>query len=134
MNQKTIDDLVEWWKPRLGLTHWDISVVWGTELADYWQDAPANAHASIWRSKAYDEAKLYVNPKDYKDWSMKDANRHIVHELLHLIMREVEFVGDQADGYLNKEVAEMFDISFHHAIEGAVDRLAMRFVDLVGIR
>lgn len=54
-----------------------------------------------------------------------------MHELLHLTTREVEFILDLLDEQLHRDVDTMISRSHRHAVEGAVDRLAYRLVELV---
>jgi hypothetical protein len=129
-----LEAIVAWWIPRLGLTHWDISVCWSTEDDDNpFQAEDHTAHASTYRCRDYDVAKVYFNPREHKDWNRVTAHRHAVHELLHLVTREVEFVLDMLDGQLHRDVDTLVTRSHRHGVEGAIDRLAYRFVELAGI-
>jgi hypothetical protein len=135
VNQQGIEDLGRIWIQRLGLQNWDIQFIWGDELYKYWADVGLrdDLHASCWRAKSYDEAKIYVNPDEFEKWTDRDAAVNIVHELLHLVLRDVEFVIDHIEGFLHRDVDRAVSETFHHHVEGAIERLANRFVDLAEI-
>jgi hypothetical protein len=50
---------------------------------------------------------------------------------LHLVTREVEYVLDLIDSQLHRDSQELVERSHRHGVEGAVDRLAYRLVELV---
>lgn len=135
MTRKQLEQIVAEWIPRLGLAHWDIVVVWpeAGDADDPFQAEDHSAHASTWRARDYDSAKIFFNDRERESWSVAEAHRHAVHELLHLVTREVEFVLDLLDGHLHRDVDDLVARSHRHAVEGAIDRLAYRFVELAGI-
>ncbi len=135
MTRGEIESIVAEWVPRLGLAHWDITVVWpqAADSDDPFQAEDHTAHASTWRSRDYDVAKVYFNDVEREKWSVLEAHRHAVHELLHLVTRDVEFILDMLDGHVHRDVDEMIGRSHRHAVEGAIDRLAYRFVEVAGI-
>lgn len=130
MTRNQLEAIVAEWIPRLGLERWEIKIAW-----EGWEDEAEHrdAHAFVWRARDYDQARLYLNPTDSKKWSLVEAHVIIVHELLHLATREVEFVLDMVDGYLHRDVDQAVARAHRHAVEGVVDRLAYRLVELVGI-
>jgi hypothetical protein len=130
---------VQRWVQILGLTTWDLHVVWPEEY-DKWPENTddfgefgPHDHARIWRAKDYEMARLYVNPAmmsaEYPgaDAAMETA---IVHELLHLVTREAEFVLDQLDGLLHRDVDDLISMTFRHHMEGMVDKMAYILVRL----
>jgi hypothetical protein len=132
LKSQDIEDIGRIWIQRLGLQNWDIRFVWGEELAEYWADGGPSAHASTWRSKSYDQARIYVNPKDFESWTDHEARVNIVHELLHLVLRDTEFVLDHIEGLLHRDVDRVISETFQHHLEGAVERLARTLVNLAG--
>jgi hypothetical protein len=127
-----LEAIVEWWRPRLGLAGWELEVRWeaAPEDGEHFENTPTS-RAYTWRARDYDEARVYFNPAMIDGWSRRQANALAVHELLHLVTREVEHVLDLADGQLHRDVDELLTRAHRHAVEGAVDRLAYRLVDLV---
>jgi hypothetical protein len=130
VTNKQIEGFVDLWKKILGLTFWDIRVVWGDELEEYFKDKSDTIRASTWRSRDYDTAKIYFNPREYHGWSLDEAERTAVHELLHLVFRDTESVIDQIEGLVHRDIDELITNTFMHHMEGAIDRLAYRLVEL----
>jgi hypothetical protein len=131
MTREGVDHIVSVWIPRLGLSHWRIEVVWDGR----YKDDPSFSsfeHAFTWRARDYDEARLYFNQDEMERWDLRRTEEIVVHELLHLVTREVEFVLDQIDGQLRSDAQEIVEISHRHAVEGAVERLACRIVEIAG--
>lgn len=136
MTRKGIEEAVAFWTPRLGLTHWDIQIVW--DQKEWERETEGSEHSEtcesmIWRPRDYDTAKLYVNPGKFKSWSRAKTHQIIVHELLHLVTREVDFILDLLETNLHRDVDTAVTLSHKHAVEGMVDRLAYRLVELAGI-
>lgn len=133
MTKKQMETIVAEWIPRLGLSDWDIEVRWDQDAhsPDWREENPP--HASTWRSRDYDKARLYFNPDELSGWSNRQANLNVVHELLHLVTRDVEFILDLLLAHLHRDMYSVVSESHRHAVEGAVDRLAYRFVQVAGI-
>lgn len=124
-----IEFIVAQWIPRLGLQSWDIRVLW--DDPDHFKSPDNNAY--IWRARDYEQAKLYVNPNTFHEWPNKMAHQIIVHELLHLVTQHVEFVIDQIEDFLHRDVDTVISEVFKHHLEGAIDKIAWRMVELAGI-
>lgn len=131
--QSSIENIARYWIDNLGLQTWDIRLVWGEELDD-WYSGGFDSHASCWRSRDYEQGRLYVNPKEYECWTDREAHLHICHELLHMVTKEVEYVIDHIEGKLSKEADGLVTKAHQHHVEGVVDKLAYRFVELAGIK
>jgi hypothetical protein len=121
--------VLEIWKARLCLDHWQIEFKEG----DLPEDETWSEHrqAFIWRSRDYNTATLHLNP-NFTEWNRRKLNLNIVHELLHLVTREVEFILDQLETLLHRDVDRVIGDGHRHAVEGAVDFLSYRFVELGG--
>lgn len=125
MSREELERLVRVWIVRLGLDRWQIRIIW--DASEFQGEEP---HARTWRARDYDEARIYLNPTTSAEWSRDEAERHIVHELLHLVTREAEFVLDLLEGRFSSSEAELVERVHSHAIEGIVDRLAAILVEL----
>lgn len=130
MTRDELARIVAWWLPRLGLQAWTVEVEWDPHRDDIDFDSGAR-HAATWRSRDYDEARVYFHPTEHTGWDRRRANQLAVHELLHLATRDVEFILDLLDEQLHRDVDTIISRSHRHAVEGAVDRLAYRLVELV---
>lgn len=125
MTRAVIERLVRRWVPRLGLERWRIEFCWD-EPCD-----PEKERAKVVRSCFYDRATLYF-ASDFGSWSLESAEQTVVHELLHLCLRDVDEVLSDLDGQLQRDAAEMVDRRYRQAMESFVDRLSCRLVDLGG--
>lgn len=131
MTPAELDEVVRWWIPRLGLGAWAIEVIVDAER--WLEQAPTpDAHAFVWRSNDYDTARVYLNPHESPDWTPLDAHEHVTHELVHLLLRDLEQALSLGDGQLHRDVADVIEKAHRHALEGAVDRIAHRLVELAG--
>ena|SRR5687767_550436 len=139
MNRIDVEQLVSLWRARLGLQTWEIEVVWPEDYARWPENENKDDftkfdgfdHARIWRAKDYENARLYVNPDKLETHETRSLEVDIVHELLHLVFRETEFILDQIDGQLHRDVSDIVEKTFVHHMEASIDKLAYRLVDLV---
>ena len=122
MTRAKIIKLVGHWQEFLGLNHWLVAVDFETPPTD-------GADACIWRFHSYDGATLYLE-EDWKSWDDPRANQLIVHELLHLLTRDLERAWDSVEGHVDPGVWKALDNRFDHELEGAIERLAGRLVEL----
>lgn len=135
MTREQIAEIVDTWVPRLGLEHWEITVHWEPHPLDADDPPSFDTHDKAWvhRARDYDEARMYFNEKAMEYWTARDAHATVVHELLHLVTRDVEFVLDMLDEMLHRDVDTLVMRAHRHAVEGAIDRLAYRIVDMMGV-
>jgi hypothetical protein len=80
----------------------------------------------------YNEAKLFVCT-DFHEWSDEKTNQVIVHELLHLPTRDVEYILTAIEDMLHRDVDKVISETHRHHVEGAIDFLAYRFVEIGGV-
>ena len=134
--QEQVSDYLAAWKERLGLDMWTIALSF--------ENREVRAHGdlaimSCERDSHYDRAVLHVS--DFVvtgDWLpcidsqlMIDdelegelVERVIVHELLHIVMRDIVEVTDLVRDQLSGPVLDVWDGAFKQAEEQTVDRLA----------
>lgn len=124
MTRKKIERLVRTWQSRLGLDSWDI-------ILDWTNPSPSENDADCWRSDDYDRAKLRFNA-DFSKWTDIFAERIVIHELLHVITRDIDRVIADLDGEIHRDVFTQTNRRYEHEIEGLVDRLSYRLMELVG--
>lgn len=132
MDYDELRRIVKWWIPKLKLEAWEIEV---TEDQDAFVGGVEQSHAEAHteRSKDYDLATISFNKTLLENWDNKTANRNVVHELLHLVTREVELIMDLLETQLHRDVESVILYAHRHAVEGAVDRLAARFVEMANV-
>lgn len=124
MTKGQLERIVRTWQGRLGLERWDLEV-------DFKEPSKEDSDASTWRSNDYDRATLRF-ADGWPKWSVQFANRIAVHELLHLVTRELDRVVEDVTDQMHREAATQIDRRYLHEIEGLVDRLAYRLVEMGG--
>jgi hypothetical protein len=115
--------IVRDWQRRLCLGGWELTV-------DLERPAKGDSFAWVNWSHDYDTATIKFCRR-WRDWDRRMAERVVAHELVHLLLRDVEFVvSKMARPRLNDAEGSLFDVAFEHELERAVDRLSARMVDL----
>jgi hypothetical protein len=129
LDRDELERILTVWQQRLRLDHWDIRIDWTVE--------PDDGHvAQIKAWDVYDYATVRFNQtpdKGISAWSRLVANRNVAHELLHLVMRDVDYVCETGELVLAASVWKVFEANFDNTMEQAVDRLASVLVDLGGV-
>ncbi len=126
--KKQLARIITEWRSRLALDHVTIDVIWSEE--------PENpeALASVDVSDLYDQAELRFRT-DWSDHDIQMLNRIVVHELLHIMFRDMgqAIRSVNVTGALSYDVKAIWHDRCHDAEEGLIDRLANRYVDLGGV-
>lgn len=110
------------WIDRLGLGHWDIVLDWETPSDE-------GTYAQCWRASDYDRATIHVCP-EWASYSREFLEPILVHELLHVSLRDVSRANDFAlKAVEDNTVANNIAVAaWKRAEEGVVDRLARALV------
>lgn len=116
--------LISEWQGTLKLDHWRLEVKFVEQA--HTEDGNA-VIATCDPSDDYDQAKIEITRSTLKE---KDCEETIVHELLHVVFREVEGVQALYRPAVLNVVADTIDVALLHAVEGTVDRLAYVLVAL----
>jgi hypothetical protein len=124
MTKQKIEATVREWQTRLGLDGWKIAVQYA--------DMPGEEWAKIEPFSSYDHASLTVSV-GYPNWTPAVANVTIVHELLHLLVRDIDAVVEDARSQLHPQASAQVEKRYEHEVEGFVDRLAARIVEIGGV-
>lgn len=127
LERDDIEEIWRTWQRRLGLEGWDVTFEWDHPI--FGDDT---AHAEIWRSNSYDTVRVRFN-SDFTTWSRARANKHVVHELCHLMTRDLDQAVESAEAIVSRDAYKLLESRYSHEVEGVVDRLAVRFVDLAGV-
>jgi hypothetical protein len=120
-----LERTVRVWQRRLGLDAWKIDV-------DFSDPASEGCVASTLRSNDYDTATITWDA-GWASWEPLYANQTVVHELLHLLTRDVDLVVDDARDQLHPDASALVEKRYRHETEGLVDRLSVRLVDVGGL-
>lgn len=113
MTRATLDRILAEWQRRLWLERWEIDV----------EDEPCSAesNAEIIPNGHRQHARLYLSAS-WKRWTIAEANRTIVHELLHCAHRDVDHVVDDVlDGMLHRDVLTVVQEAYLDAMERFID-------------
>lgn len=127
--KRDIRRAVVFWRNLLNINEWTIDLVWdgtgpnGDPLAD-------DVYATIFWMQDYHQATLCLC-KDWRKWEPRNLNRIICHEMLHLMLRDVNAVPDMVQDLLTGEAKAVLYRIQKHAEEGFVERLAQALVDAV---
>lgn len=124
MTRAYVERCVRVWQERLGLQAWDVSVTWDVPPSE-------DSNATTRYRHDYDRADISFE-EAFGSWSREFLNRIVVHELLHLHLRDVDRVVDDLDGLLHRDVFSQVDKRYWHESEGLVDRLSYRLVEIGG--
>ena len=122
MTKRQVEALVRDWKKRLKLDHWDIKVDWSRSPRE-------DCYATTTRRTQYDIAELLFD-SEYATWTEDFTAKLVVHELLHIVTRDLDRVIADVEEVMHLETFRLLDKRYEHEIEGVVDRLATILVDL----
>lgn len=125
MTRRDIEIILWEWQRRLKLTHWRITINWDEppEHEDSLADNTAPAH--------YDEAILRLH-KEWPKWELRDANVTLVHELLHLVLRDLRAAVTTLEPEFSPAVWAVWFDRYDTGNERAIEHLAQVLVDLSG--
>lgn len=105
---------------------------WPEHVDDFGKWGPHDM-AQVWRAANYEMARLYVNEAAFspdRPGNERTLEASIVHELLHLVTRDMETIVENLDGLLHRDVFDLMERNHRDATEKAIDKLAYRLVDL----
>lgn len=122
-----LDRVLATWVERLRLSHWDIQIAWGQQL-----DPSDEVLAECVLEDSYDQARIKI-VTTYAEWSQHIANTTIVHELMHVVHRDLDEAVRSAKTCMSASLWGLFEARFIHESEGIVDRLAAILVSFGGI-
>lgn len=80
----------------------------------------------------YHNAVINVTP-GFADWPPRMANRVMLHELMHVLIRDLDHVATSAARQLGSQAHDVSQAAWKHAEEGFVEQMAQRLVDTWGL-
>lgn len=122
---------VEKWRDRLGplgLAHWRITCV---AICDETPGGP-DAEATVRTSNTYDSCSFYFNSEFLEDCTEEELDETIIHEWLHVMMRDLDQAIHAIDFQLAPAAEDQWSSRIQHEREGLIDRLSRqlyRFYD-----
>lgn len=125
MTKAGLERILRVWCDRLPLDSWDVSMDWDA--------APdSGSRACVWLPTDYHRARIGVT-SEFGSWSDLEANQTMVHELMHVLLRDLSTVAEHSAGLLGGQAEALSYKQWRHAEEGLVEAMAFALVDTVGI-
>lgn len=118
MEREEVERLLRVWQGRLHLDAWDLRVEWVTK----WKEA-GDALAQVESISLYDQAWVIFDTKILTKTDA-DAEKTVIHELVHLVDRGRSETVKQIEGSLPTRVYELFARVEELQTEGVVDKIA----------
>lgn len=105
--------------PDLGISHWtiDASIV---EAPDGNDGSAACVHSM----SDYDHASMEFARAWLRANELKEIDRVIIHELLHIVFRDYDSTIESIHSHLNTPVRAVWSVQIEHELEGVIQRLA----------
>lgn len=123
--EATVELIGREWQARLRLQDWTIRFVVGEPSVE-------DAEGSFDTNDHYDDVTITVRP-DVVDGDRRDLNATIVHELVHVLYRNIDTCVYQLEDRVAKTAWSTWTCWFDHARENTVEKLAQLLVDLGGV-
>lgn len=144
LTRDELTEIIAYWKPILNLREWTIA-----QVVEVPKSEDGLTLMQVTRHHYYNDAVLHVHP-----WCVGELDdspgegdvieEHfvskgffefkVVHELLHLVLRDLVFAYDNTlEGYLHRDVHEQFDRHTKQMEERCVDNLAKTLCDHFGL-
>jgi hypothetical protein len=117
--ENTVDQMelrLQHWCRKLGLREWRVTIDWDTPVKAY-------AMASVNVPHQTFDAEVMLDPS-WKTWTETTIDEILVHELLHLSLRNLERAADSAGDLLGKEASVVWDNRLQHELELFIERMA----------
>jgi ribosomal protein S9 len=130
VTRRQFEKRVRWWTRQLrelGLEHWDLHFEYPQADEDVQSTSGRDAQATCSVSMHYDTAYIEVAPSTL-GLPQHDIDKIIVHELLHVLMRDLTKVHNEMRYLIGGQVGQALDTSLEHEVEGVVERLARAIV------
>lgn len=125
MTGKQLKARVMFWREILRLENWDMMI----EVVTEFEEEPA-ARAKCLNEDDYDDTTLTFHQDWLNSATPEERDTVIVHELLHVMMRDFDDSIERIDNQLAKPVADLWHDSVRHERENLVDRLSKVIVHL----
>lgn len=128
MTARELERILRRWQRRLGLERWELDV---HTTADQWDEGEGgSADAHVAHSPDYLSADVWFNPGTFPSWDDRRAVGVVVHELLHLKLRDLEHAADGLKPQVHRDAWAVFDHLRDRVLERTVDELADRLAEL----
>lgn len=127
MTEASLLDIIERWQKRLKLDSFSISAAFDDATLDEASDACVNISAD------YDRAWIKFNPDSWSQWDRQRANEVVVHELLHVMTRDIDESTKAVMNLVRGDTWALAHSRHDHELENFVDSMALRLIELGGL-
>lgn len=133
MTREEAERILEAWRVRL-VPEWTVAIDWATPTGDR-QRAEVD-HSRHHLSASVRLASNWTEHLDIRPGEDVDEEREVdlVHELVHLLHRDVDEAARAAGERLGGEAGAVAREAYGHAVEGLVERTARALVTLAPVR
>lgn len=114
----------------LGLAHWRIETVTLTDDMPTDGDGSGRANACVHVSELYDSYALHFRNEFLENADEREVDEAIVHELLHVCMRDLDEAASSAFDYMSAASRDEWGQRMHAARERMVENQARLIVRL----
>lgn len=118
MNKRRFCQLVERYRCRLMLRHWNIVVDFDR------RPTSDTSNAEIRWDWSYDNATIRL-AAGWRDWEPAFAEGVVAHELVHALSRDLHVCVDDTFDSLPRSAQAVARAHFRHEVEGLTERLAV---------
>lgn len=128
MTRPQLEKRVKHWQDTLsvlGVGHFRIESI---NVNDESPSGSTNANASVWTSSHYDSVHFWFSTSVLHPDQAHLVDETIVHEWLHVAMRDYDEVLDIVESWMPPHTYSDFESTLQHEREGLVDRLARQIV------
>lgn len=120
-NREWLEPYVREIQAAMNLAHWEITLKDGRPQDDDPSgDAPVVYQGAVWRSETYLNGDLYLDTPE----TMHELRATIVHEFVHLMLRDYDMAMRALEPHLPRAVYELTDHWATRESEKAVDHIA----------
>jgi hypothetical protein len=113
------------WRPLLA-PEWTVTVIRGQHPGESVNDSLA----AVEPENDYLRARLYVGQVVDGDLDAHDQRRVLLHELIHMTLRDLQLAAHEAARGLGYEAHKLADETINRYLERSIDRLADTLADL----
>lgn len=124
MTAKQLESRLRYWKRKLGLHDWEFEI----QITAH-PNGKDGSDACVHTHNHYESAIIELLD-EFEDWDKTKTDRVIVHELLHIRMRNLDTAISSVYDYLAPAPCNMHHERVEHETEGYVEWLARLIVEL----
>lgn len=127
LSRESLEAIVREWQRRLNIPHWRIVVNWEKALdpAETWAEIDREGNAQ------YEAAEMRFASNAHS-WNVQLANEVIVHELMHMLVSDLDVAVASAADVMTGPAYKVFGARVLHETEGLIDKIALLFVQFAG--